>query len=419
MKAIGLGLLMGLCAADAMAQLSTETPALARTVPVAEQVKDESEHPGFHLGPFWMRRVFGLRAGYDNNVFGTAENKVGDWTVTAFGGVKYLLPSGPKTYLRGEVMPEYIWYNKTTAYRNFGGTYSAALLGLYNRMSVELGGRARRTLAVVSSETTASARQDMLDAGLKVEVQILRRLSVYGALEGLRVRLDDNGIPVNNFEVVTYLDRTEIAGRGGVRYRFNEELSLALQAEQVRTQFVNQAQDRDNDATSYVAVARLDRPRFYIALTGGYREGTARDSESLFPPYHSGYYEFFLSYIVNHSLELQAFGWRRPINSLFPDNPYYFETRNGGGVKVGLGARVAFRGFVLVGSNSYPGDVLVNGAAVRHSDDVTTFGGDFAFQIYRTTKLLVQGGSDRYRSNVPGGDRSILRLFTGLSFRVE
>jgi hypothetical protein len=419
MKAIGLGLLMGLCAADAMAQLSTEAPARARTVPVAEQVKDESEHPRFRLGPFRMRRVFGLRAGYDNNVFGTEENKVGDWTVTAFGGVKYLLPSGPKTYLRGEVSPEYIWYNKTTAYRNFGGTYSAALLGLYNRMSVELGGRGQRTLTVVNSEAQRFARQDTLNGGLKLEVEILRRLSVYAGLEGVKVRYDDSGLPVSDFNAVNNLDRTEIAGRGGVRYRFSEVLSLAVQAEQVRTQFVNQAQDRDNDVNSYVLVARLDQPRFYVDVTGGYREGTARYSDSLFAPYRTGYYGFFVSYFVNRSLELQGYGWRRPINSLSLDNPYYFETRNGGGVSVGLGARVALRGFVLVGSNSYPVDVLVNGAPMRRADDVTTFGGGFTFQIHRTTKLLVQGASDRYRSNVPGDDRSILRLFTGLSFRVE
>jgi hypothetical protein len=420
MKAIGLGLLMGLCAADAMAQLSTEAPARARTVPVAEQVKDESEHPRFRLGPFRMRRVFGLRdTGYNNNVFGTQENKVADWTVTAFAGVKYLLPTGPKTYLRGVVVPEYTWYNKLSSYRAFGGTYSAALLGLYNRMSVELGGSGQRTLAIVNSETQQLARQDSLGGGLKLEVEILRRLSLYAGLQGARLRFDDSGFPVSDFNAVTDLNRTEIAGRGGVRYRFSEVLSLAVQAEQVRTQFVNQAQDRDNDANSYVLVARLDQPRFYIDLTGGYREGTARSSDSFFPPYRTGLYGYFVSYFLNRSLKLQGYGWRRPVNSLSLDNPYYFETRNGGGVSVGLGARMALQGFVLVGSNSYPMDVLVDGAPVRRVDDVTTFGGGFTFQIHRTTKLLVQGTSDQYRSDVPGSDRSIFRLSTALSFEGE
>lgn len=413
-------LAFGLLAHPGAAQLSTETPARARTVPVAEQLRLERENPRFRLGPVRMRPVFGLRdSGYNSNVFGTEENKVGDTAVTAFGGFKYLLPSGPKTYLRGALVPEYTWYEKLTQYRSLGGTYSASLLGLYNRMSVELGGGAERTLTVVNSEAQQLARQDTLGGRLKLEVEVLRRLSVYAGVEGVRARYDDAGFPVSDFNLVTDLNRSESAARAGLRYHFSEALSLAAQVERVRTQFVNQARDRDNDATGTVLVLRLDRPRFYLDVTGGYREGTPRYGDGLFPPYRTGSYAYFASFLLNRFLELQAFGWRRPLSSLFLDNPYFFETRNGAAVNLELGGRLGLRGSVSVGANSYPTDVLVGGVSVRRVDDVTSVAGGVSFQLYRTTKLLIGLASDRYRSNVPGAERSIVRLGTGISFEGE
>jgi hypothetical protein len=138
-----LWVLAGTC--PALGQISSEEAPRARTVPLREQVKWEAENAPYRLGPLRVRPLFELRdSGYNNNVFGSETNKVGDYTATISAGVNVLQPLGQKMALRGTAAPEYTWYEKLVERRNFGGAYSASLLGLFNRMTLEGGGGTRQ-----------------------------------------------------------------------------------------------------------------------------------------------------------------------------------------------------------------------------------------------------------------------------------
>ena len=411
-----LWVLAGAC--PALGQISSEEAPRARTLPLREQLKWEAENAPYRLGPLKVRPLFELRDfGYNNNVFGSETNKVGDFTATVSAGVKVLQPLGQKRALQGTAAPEYTWYEKLVERRSFGGAYSGSLLGLFNRMTLEGGGGYLSQVALINSESEQAAIQIRTNGLARVEVDVLQYVSVFAGFDAVKTRYNDKGFTEGNVYPVDLLDRTEWAWRGGIRYRFSGQVGIGAQVEKTRADFVQGGGNRNNDSTGYLLVARYDRPRFYLDASGGYREGKGRDgaAPSLYPGYRTGTYSFFASYFVARAVELQVFGHRRPVDSFFLDNPYYFETRNAAAVQVSLGQSVALRGFVSIGPNSYPAEVVVGTNLVARKDDVTEIGGGLLFRFYRNVAASVVASQARYTSNIDGVTRSVLRISTGIS----
>src|SRR5690348_16482740 len=124
-----------------------------RTVPLEEEVRDDMARARLHLGP--LRLIPSLtvtNAGYDNNVFATADNPVSDWTATFTAGFRFLLPLGSKMYFRADAMPSYTWYDKLTDRRFFGGLYDGNLMGFFNRLTVVATAQNTQTYRNYSSE---------------------------------------------------------------------------------------------------------------------------------------------------------------------------------------------------------------------------------------------------------------------------
>jgi hypothetical protein len=414
------GLLLWVLAAarPALGQISSEEAPRARTLPVREQLKWEAENAPYRLGPLKVRPLFELRdIGYNNNVFGSETNKVGDFSATVSAGVNVLQLLGQKMALRGTAAPEYTWYNKLVERRSYGGTYSASLLGLFNRMTLEGGGGYFSQVRLVNSESEQAAIQTRTNGLARVEVDVLQDVSVFGGFDAVKTGYNNRGFTEGTVYPVDLLDRTEWAWRGGIRYRFSGQVGIGAQVEKTRAEFVREGDNRNNDSTGYLLVARYDRPRFYLDASGGYREGKGRDGAvpSLYPGYRTGTYSFFASYFLTRVVELQVSGHRRPVDSNFLDNPYFFETRNAAAVQVSLGQRVGVRGFVSIGPNSYPTEVVVGTNLVVRKDDVTEFGGGLLFRLYRNVAVSVGGSQARYTSNIDGLTRSVLRISTGMS----
>jgi hypothetical protein len=413
----GIGIAIVL-ARPAPGQISSEEAPKARTVPLREEVKDEMEHSRFHLGPLKVQPVFDLRdLGWNNNVFGTATNPVGDWTATVAAGARLIAPLGSKLFVRGIAVPEYTWYQKTTELRNLGGTYGGGILGLFNRLAFEASGGYRSWVTIVNSESQATAIENLTWGRGRLEVAIFRRLALFGGFDVAETRYNDNALPEDLAYQVNLLDRTETAWRGGLRYKFSDQISLGAQVEWTRANFVLEAYDRDNQSTGYLLVARYDQPRFYLVASGGYRIGTAQNAGSLYPPYRTGTYSFFASYFVLKGVELQVFGHRRPVDSYFLDNPYFFETRTAVAANVAVGQPVKVFAYGMLGPNVYPVAVYAGSELVARRDDTTEYGGGIEFRFYRDAVLRLVASEWRVSSNIPGYSQSIFRFSTGISIK--
>ncbi len=421
---VGAVVLVAVCAAarPGLAQISSEEAPRSRTVPLQEDVRAQLDYSRYRLGPLRIQPFFTLRdVGYNNNLYGASasEETVGDWTATAAGGVKYLLPLGSKLVLRGTAAPEYTWYLDLAGRRGWGGTYDGELVGLFNRVTVEAGGGYRRANQLLSSEAEVANFQDQTFGKARLEIDVLRRLSIFGGADGVKTRIDQ-GVPIlGSTQPNSYLNRTERAYRGGLRYRFREYFSIGAQVEKVRTEFVDEPIDRDNDSTGYLLVAHYDQPRFYVDLSGGYRESKALYEGSYFEPYQTGTYGYFVSYVLARPLELQVLGYRKPVPSFFVANSYYFETRNGAALSFTVGTRTRISISGSLGSNSYPSDVIYTptNEVIKRKDDVRDLSGGIGVRLTSTLGITGVVTQSRYTSNIPGYDRSVVRFSFGLTWQ--
>ena len=265
-------------------------------------------------------------AGYDNNVFGTSQDPVGDWSFTIRGGLRFLLPLGAKMYVRADALPQYTWYDKLAERRSFGGVGNASLFGFFNRMTLQLTGSGEQDFTLYSSELLARVLTKTVGGSAGVEVQLSGPFSLFGRGVVQKVRYDSQG---QLFDVAIN-DRTDAAVRGGVRYRLSQRWSVSTAVEQTWSKFEEDPGDRNNESRAYLLGVHYESSNFFVALSGGYREGRPRD-DSTFPSYSTGTGSFFVSYTVNRWLELQGYGRRGVAYSISAGEPYYFENRIGGG----------------------------------------------------------------------------------------
>lgn len=398
-------------ATTAAAQLTGEVIPRHRTLPVTEEVRRQLQTSRWHLGRLRVQPSLGLRDfGYDNNVYGSATDRVGDWRSTASASGAFILPVGPKTYLRGGVAPSYTYYRKLANRRSFGGDYSAALLGLFNRLSVEAGAAAFRGTAPVSSELDRAALSRRTAANGSVEIEILRRLSIFGAVHEEHQRYIDTADDLARGLSLQGLERNENASRGGIRYRFSSYLDFSLGAEATRTNFLV---DRTKDNRSHAGVlgVHYDRPRAFLNMSIGRRTGEAVAASSRFTRFSTTTGSYYAAYKLASRSEVDAYGQRGLGYSLTVENPYYIETLNGAGLTIPLGHRIAVRGFSEWGTNSYPN--LVQGT--KRVDDITRYGGGFVTQLTKRTAFTTLASWDRINGHALAPDRTVFRVTTLLT----
>lgn len=413
---IPLGVLLAL---PLTAQIVTDSVPRNRTVPMKETVEAAMERAPWRFGAFRVQPRLGLRNfGYNDNVFGSVEEAaVDDWTATVSAGVDAWLPLGAKAAFRLRALPEYSWYQEVTELRNFGGTYDASLLGFFNRLTLEASAGTADTQDVVNSELFTLAQQQVDSASLRAEVDILRRLSLFGGADLRDRSFEDPVNEVTGLEIAR-LGREERAVRGGIRYRFRSWFDVSAMVEETSTEFVLDPHLRDNESEALLLGIHYDRPKFFVNLTAGERDGRPANGSS-FPAYSEWTGSYFAQYSLTAPVDVEVFGNRDVVYGLFVDNPYFLETRQGVGLRVELGRRLAVRVWGEEGQNDYPVLVSTTGGARERSDDVQTLGASLSIPVWRDLALTIAGTESDYDSSIGGFDRSIVRFTTTLNLRTD
>lgn len=416
--------ILGCCLAPcaALAQLTGDQVPRGRTIAAKEQIELELERSRFRLGAIRILPTLEIsQAGYDSNVFSTAEEEpiepVGDWSATVAAGVGWILPVGSKFYLRGNVLPEYTWYKEVKGRRNFGGSYDGALLAFFNRMSLEAGGYYRENFSFLNTETETRVVEKAEGGRGKFEIELTRALSAYaeGELQRLDFRLA-GGEPVLFVDVEEF-DRTESLARAGLRYRFSEHADLSLASELTQSNF-EKTPERDNRTTAILLGIFYGRPRVFLNLVGGYRQGRPFGN-SVFREYSSVSGSFFVSFFPRPSLELRLHGSRRPVYGGTAEAPYFLETKGGLTLNVQVFRSLLLRGFGEYGTNDYDFLVPVGDGFVERRDPIRTLGAGFSLILFRNLVFTANGHETEHRSNIPGLQRTVFRVVTAISLRGE
>ena len=390
-----------------------------RTIPTRELVAREVETARYRLGPLRILPRFRLTGGYEDNVFGTSreEAKVSDYTAVVRAGARLVVPAGSRIYLRGDALPEYTWYERLDERRFLGGDYRAAFLAYFNRASLEAAGYTSKNLDIFGFETEARAIQTLQGGEAELGIELLRSLFVYG---GGEVRESRYALIASEPDFDSYdprrLDRTDSAAHAGLRYQISESFAVSAEAQVARSEFEQDPQLRDNQTEGVVGGIRFNRPRLFINLFGGYREGRSYNGSS-FPSYSTPTGSYFVSFFLARPVELQAFGQRRVVYGAAEGNPFIISTFNGGAVQVRIRQRFSVRGFGEYGTNNASGPANAANPETLRRDKVTILGAGVSALLFRNVAVTVQGTEKEYVSNIPGRGRKVFYLTTGLSLQ--
>jgi len=400
------------------AQLITNVVPQERLESEEDQVKKDMDNARFHLGPVRLLPSFSVpNAGYNSNIYGTTENPVSDWTFTLQAGARFLLPMGPKMYFRVNAFPSYTWSVNFPERNNFGGAFDASVLGFFNHAFLNLNGFYNEGYSIYSSQFPALTLVTTHGGTGELEVRIVSRFSLFGGgyLQVVDYAQPGGTLP-EQFDV-RLNNRTDTAVRGGLRYHFSPQWSVGLMVEETWSDFQLVPETRNNHSTGYLLTLNYNKPKFYLNLTGGYRQGEAIDN-SLFPSYETGIGSFFASYYPIHWLEVQGYG-HRSVNYAVTDplQPYYFENRLGGGVNIQFLSRFLLRGFALEGPNQYP--IRISGGAPTPDQRVLTYGGGLSIKLIGKAVLTATWTRNDYEQTVGYAGRSYDVFITNLTFSGE
>jgi hypothetical protein len=311
-------------------------------------------------------------------------------------------------YVVGDAIPAYLWYDNLAARSFFGGSFSAYLLGFFNRATLEVGGFNSRALTHISSETQAGVVQTTLAGVAKMEVEVARNFYFFGNLEVARLRFGQGETLVDID--TSQFQRTEGRAGGGIRYQFSSSFDISAAYERTRTEFVFIPELSDNESNAYLVTIHYDRPRFYVNLAGGYRQGQAFKGSS-FKEYTTPTGGYFMSYLLTRKIELQAYGDRRVTYGVVI--PQFLQTRYGGGINFQVHPDVRLRAYGVWGTNVY--GETGTGTAER-TDTTADYGGGFSATVFRNIVWTATVTESQFRSPVAGSGRNRLKIFTGLSF---
>lgn len=388
-------------------------------MPIDVEVREEMGQSGIRLGPVRLLPWIIVRNfGYNNNIFGSSQDAVGDWTATLAAGARLYVPIGSKSFLRVDALPEYTWYQKFSDRNQLGGRGQVAYLGFFNRLSVQLAGTyTENTSAILSSEVPARVVETSWDGKANFEIEATHRISIFAGAEIVRERIGTGGtVPLDFVDVANY-DRTDGAARAGVRYHFSPGWDVSLGVEGTQTRFVLTPELRDNRSYAPLFGLHYDRPRFFANLYAGYRVGRPLDG-SEFPGFETPTGSAYLSYSLTRSVDLSVFGSRRLNYGSSVETPYYIESRYGGGVSLKVLSRLSVQGYASTGTDDYSFATRVSSGIPGRRDDVSAYGGGLSLGL---GKVTVTGGATRtdYNANLAGKDRSVTIFTTGLSFGAE
>jgi len=409
---------MWLALGSARAQLVSDVVPTERIIPAKEKVDLDMQNARFHLGPVRLLPEFDVsNAGYNNNIFGQPRNPVGDWTASFNAGVRFIVPFGYKVYLLGDILPGYTWYANHSDLNNFTGTGGLSIDGFFNHLSFEAGGRASQSI-VFYSEAPAPTLSKSARLFARTDVDLGSGFAAFIDAEGLRIRDSQEGVPLDARSGVIRFNRTDEAYSGGVRYKFGGGWTLTPEVQYTTTRFEVTPEQRNNQSVGYLLGLGYSRPRFYLDLVGGYREGDSYQG-STFPHYATPVGSYFVSYFITPWLEVRSNGERRVSYSLDVVNAYYYQMDIGGTLNIQVHPRILLKGFGLTGENKYPIPQPVGGTDLQRLDRITSYGGGVSVILTRRLTLtgLVTHRSDV--SNVPSANYSLLQYSTFLSFTGE
>jgi hypothetical protein len=418
-----------LAAAPAGAQLSQYTAPgtlLERGTSKKEQMEKAVESARWRLGPLRVAPWFSIRdAAYVSDVFAGLEggsDEEPDFTITAGAGAQGYLPIGPKAYFTVDALPQYVYWQKQDERRRLNGYYGAGLFGFFNRLNLQATARRAEEQAIVTPEfeQRIHTRQDLLDG--VAELRIGRAIYLFGSASWLTFEPlvadlgDDPRLPPFGD-----LEREERVLRGGVEYRPDDRLRVAVGAERSEVDFAGTARDRSSSGTSPLLEASYDSDRLHL-LGALARRSLEPEPGSELAPFDATTGQIRVTLIPRWRLSYSIYASRGITYSIEPGYSHFTADRLGGSIGSKIGRSSSVEVFFESGVHDYAttsagvaGVAGVAGAPARQ-DDFQAYGTALRLQLSDRLRLNVGVQRTELDSAFTGFDRSLTVVQSSLEF---
>lgn len=229
---LNIAVLVWLIHVPAFGQFVQYTPpgSLGRPQVLTEELLDAAiQESRWRVGTFRLDPWFSIsNAGYNNNVFGTDQNKKGDFSATVGAGVRGYQRVGPDLSLAIHALPEYVWWYDLTERRTLNGRYGAGLFGYFDTVTLQVEATSSEQQRNISSELEQPVNIQIQGGSGAVDVEFLEHFSVFASGSTENWRYDETSVSGPVGARVLLLERREDVARGGFRYRFSNSLSLGM-----------------------------------------------------------------------------------------------------------------------------------------------------------------------------------------------
>lgn len=422
-----------LAAAPAGAQFSQYTAPgtlLDRGTSKKEQMEKAVENARWRFGPFRVAPWLQVRdAAYVSDVFagsieageageagGGQADEEPDFTITAGAGAQGYLPIGPKAFFTVDVLPQYVYWQKQDERRRLNGFYGAGLFGFFNRLTLQATVRRAEEQAVVTPEfeQRIHTRQDLIDG--VVELRVGRALYLFGSAAGLTFEPlvedlgDDPRLP--RFDD---LDREERVLRGGVEYRPDDRLRVAIGVERSEVEFGGSARDRSNSGTAPLLETSYDSERLHLAGSLA-RRSLEPEPGSELVPFDETTGQLQMTFIPRWRLSYSVYASRGLTYSIEPGYSHFTIDRLGGSIGSKIGRASLVDVFYETGLHDY---ATTSAAVPSREDDFRAYGTALHLQISERLRLNVGVQRTELESGLAGMtgfNQSLTVVQTSLEF---
>lgn len=355
---------------------------------------------------FWDPWAAVRDLGFVDPVAGSDES---DLTATAGLGIRGWLPVGSELTIAGHLLPEYVWWQEFSERNRWNGRYGIGLFGDLGRTGLAL-----HLTRVEDAEFFSREFEDRVNrredrAQLDLEVEVGGGFAFFLGGEVRDLAYDDD--PEQDLPTLSIIDRREAFGRAGVSYLLPHEIDIGIGVETSQAEFGQAPGDRSNSGTAPVLILHYEGSTLTAALDVAFRS-LSPSAGSSFVEFEDPTGRFEVGWRALGRLQVQIFGGNDLVYSFSDLWAYYEDQSLGLGLQGAITSWLNARVFVETGDNDY---TAFDPAGPNRLDDFDTWGLEARMRVDRFQVQIGWWETD-YQSNVPGFDRSVSYLRSGVSF---
>ncbi|HUF79468.1 MAG TPA: hypothetical protein VMR44_11190 [Thermoanaerobaculia bacterium] len=382
-----------------------------------EEMDQALEEAQWQAGPIRLAPWIGLRdLSWNDNPRATPEGEdaEGDVSMTAGAGLRAYLPTGPDVYWAAHALPEYVWYADQTDRRRLNGRYGAGVFGFFNRLTLEATAQRIDELGILTAEVPeqANSREDRLSLGGEVELGFSTSVFAQAETGEIRTLLDEE--ERESGPALQRLDRDQDRLRAGLRYRPRERWTFSLGMEWTETRVLNEEQDLSSSGEAPLAEISYRGPKFFASVESQLRS-LEPEGDSIFPATEATTYALRLG-LEGNRLSPTLYAHQSLALAISQDYSHFETQAVGVAMSLSLGHRTKLSVFAEAGRSDF---TALSAEVPTREDDLTAFGGDLSISLGRFLSFRLGGYRAEFDSNLPGEDRSLSVLSTGVSLGIS